>query len=110
MNIYERLERQAEALKKAYPVGTRILLIEMGSDDPRPIPPNTRGTVRLVDDMGTVHCNFDNGRRLGLVSEADTFRKLTEQEIAEENEAICVEETTEELLDEVDSSGPVMGM
>ena len=108
--MYERLERQAEALKKAYPAGTRILLIEMGSDDPRPIPPNTRGTVRVVDDMGTVHCDFDNGRRLGLVREADSFRKLTEQEIAEENEAICVEETTEELIDEVDSSDPVMGM
>lgn len=110
MNIYQRLERQAEALKKAYPAGTRILLIEMGSDDPRPIPPNTRGTVQVVDDMGTVHCNFDNGRRLGLVSEADCFRKLTEQEIAEENDSICVEETTEELLGEECSAGPVMGM
>lgn len=109
MNEYQRLERQAEALKKAYPAGTRILLIEMG-DDPRPIPPNTRGTVDHVDDMGTVHCSFDNGRCLGLVYSEDSFRKLTEQELEEENNAICVEESTNESLNESESSGPIMSM
>jgi hypothetical protein len=42
-------------------------------DDPHPIPPGTTGTVRIVDDMGTVHCNFDNGRRLGLIPGVDKF-------------------------------------
>ena len=36
-------------------------------DDPRPIDPGTKGTVIHVDDIGTVHCSFDNGRQLGLV-------------------------------------------
>lgn len=53
-------------MKEQYPPGTRIQLDYMG-DDPRPIEPGTKGTVRTVDDMGTVHCNFDNGRNLGLV-------------------------------------------
>jgi hypothetical protein len=37
-------------------------------------PPGTKGTVRIVDDMGTVHCDFDNGRRLGLIPGEDSFR------------------------------------
>ena len=76
-------------------------------DDPRPIPPNTRGTVDFVDDLATVFCKFDNGRRLGLAYGADSYRKLTEQEIAEENNAICVEESTDELTKEAE---PTMRM
>ena len=100
MNDFERLSKTANRIKAEYPEGTRILLIKMSDDDPRPIPPNTRGTVDFVDDMGTVHCKFDNGRNLGLVRRADSFRKLTEQEIEEENNAICVEETTDDLVEE----------
>lgn len=61
--------------KYTYPAGTRIVLDYMG-DDPRPIEPGTRGTVRVVDDMGTVHCDFDNGRRLGLIPGEDAFHRL----------------------------------
>ena len=60
--------------KALYPKGTRVEVILM--DDPRPIPSGTRGTVDLVDDMGTVHCTFDNGRQLGLIPEADIFKKV----------------------------------
>ena len=59
-------------MKDTYTPGTRIQLDHMG-DDPHPIPPGTKGTVRIVDDMGTVHCDFDNGRRLGLVPGEDVF-------------------------------------
>lgn len=100
MNEFERLSRVADRIKEQYPEGTRILLIQMGDDDPRPIPPNTRGTVDFVDDLATVFCKFDNGRRLGLAYGADRYRKLTEQELAEENNAICVEESTDELVEE----------
>lgn len=59
-------------MKDTYRPGTRIELDYMG-DDPRSIPPGTKGTVRIVDDIGTVHCDFDNGRRLGLVPGEDIF-------------------------------------
>ena len=62
-------------MKDTYAPGTRIQLDYMG-DDPRPIPPGTKGTVRIVDDIGTVHCDFDNGRRLGLVPGEDVFHIL----------------------------------
>lgn len=77
MNEWARAERMAKIYKEMYPEGTRIELISMG-DDPRPIPSGTKGTVRVVDDMGTVHCDFDNGRRLGLIPGEDSFRKIEE--------------------------------
>ena len=86
MNEWERQRNRAEYLKKAYPSGTRIVLNSMG-DDPRPVESGTRGTVAVVDDLGTVHCNFDNGRRLGLIEGEDDFRTLTAQELAEEKNA-----------------------
>ncbi len=83
MNEWERIHRQAERFKEEYPPGTRILLFHMG-DDPRPVEDNMRGTVEFVDDMGTLHCGFDNGRSLGIVPGEDRFRKLTDAELAEE--------------------------
>ena len=83
MNEWDRLRRQAERYKQDFPAGTRILLLHMGSD-PDPVENNTRGTVIHVDDIGTVHCNFDNGRQLGIVPGEDFFRKLTEEELAQE--------------------------
>ena len=86
MNEWERQRNRTEYLKKEYPPGTRIVLNSMG-DDPRPIESGTRGTVAVVDDIGTVHCEFDNGRRLGLIEGEDDFRMLTAQELAEEENA-----------------------
>lgn len=83
MNKFEAERRFAQRMKDNYPPGTRIMLLQMG-DDPRPVEPNTRGTVEVVDDMGTPHCIFDNGRQLGIVPGEDSFRKLTSEELAEE--------------------------
>ena len=69
---------RVEFYKEHYPVGTRVQLDPMG-DDPRPVPTGTKGTVVAVDDMGTVHVNFDNGRALGVCPEVDKFHKITEQ-------------------------------
>lgn len=98
MTEWERMSIMVEGYKKQYPVGTRVLLLHMG-DDPRPIEDNTRGTVKVVDDMGTLHCDFDNGRQLGIVPSKDSFRKLTDEELAEEQS------------DDMDEdNGPVLGM
>lgn len=83
MTEWDRLRRQAQRMKENYPAGTRIMLLHMGAD-PNPVAPNTKGTVAFVDDIGTVHCDFDNGRSLGMVPGEDTFRTLTAEELAEE--------------------------
>ncbi len=96
MNDFRKLEQLAKQYKALYPKGTRIELIQMGSD-PRPIDPGTRGTVDAVDDLGTIHCSFDNGRRLGIIPEEDSFRKLTQDEILDEQS----EKLQKEYIDKV---------
>lgn len=85
MNRLEADRRFIQRMKDIYPPGTKILLLQMG-DDPHPIEAGTRGIVVGVDDIGTLHCHFDNGRQFGIVPGEDTFRKLTEEELAEEQE------------------------
>lgn len=108
MTEWDRLSRQAKVYKEAYPPGTRILLISM--DDRNHVPPNTRGTVKSVDDVSTIHCRFDNGRNIGIVPGQDSFRKLTQEEIEEENNAICVEETSIEDIENEQGEGFVQSM
>ena len=55
-------------------------------DDPRPVPAGTKGTVVAVDDIGTLHVKFDNGRALGICPEVDKFHKITEQTEVQDNE------------------------
>lgn len=101
MNEYERLSRLAEQHREAYPPGTRLELIDM-NDPYAPVPPGTRGTVEYVDDMGQIGMKWDNGRSLSLIPGEDSFRKLTAEELAEEQESQA------DSMDE--DSSPVMGM
>ena len=82
MNDWERQHRQAQQYKEAYPPGTRLMLLCM-NDPHHPVESGTRGTVEHVDDMGTIHMRWDNGRGLGLVPGEDEFRRLTQEEIDE---------------------------
>lgn len=74
--------KRIESIKQRYPEGTRICVDSMG-DDPRPIESGTKGTVIWVDDIGTVHCNFDNGRCLGLIVGEDSFHVIQQEEVQE---------------------------
>ena len=74
--------KRIESIKQRYPEGTRICVDSMG-DDPRTIESGTKGTVDWVDDIGTVHCNFDNGRRLGLIVGEDSFHVIQQEEVLE---------------------------
>ena len=49
-----------ERLRLQYPAGCRVELVSM--DDPYArLKPGDQGTVVAVDDIGTVHINWDNG-------------------------------------------------
>ena len=62
-------------IREQYPPGTRIRLNSM--DDPyAPILPGTEGEVDFVDDIGTIHMKWDNGRTLGIVPGEDSFTVL----------------------------------
>ena len=53
-----------EMLRRQYPVGTRVELVRM--DDPQAPPIGTKGTVRGVDDIGSIMVAWDNGCGLSV--------------------------------------------
>lgn len=69
-------EAVARATKELHPPGTRVELIEMRDTQAPPV--GTKGTVRTVDDIGTVHVNWENGSGLGLVPGTDKWKILKE--------------------------------
>ena len=83
MNMPFPSRGQVEFTRISYPHGTRIVLNNM-NDPYAPVEPGTRGTVRYVDDAGQIGVAWDNGRSLSLIPSVDSFRKLNQQEIAQE--------------------------
>ena len=43
-------------------------------------PPGIEGVVDFVDDIGTLHCNFENGRSLGVIVGEDSFSVIEPEE------------------------------
>jgi hypothetical protein len=66
---------KVDVIKARFLKGTRIELIEM-NDPYAPVLEGTKGTVELVDDMGTIHMKWDNGRTLGLIPDVDKFKVI----------------------------------
>lgn len=82
MNDLELTSKEIAEVRLNYPPDTRIELNHM--EDNWVVPPGTRGTVEYVDDAGQIHMKWDNGRTLAIVPQVDKFRKLTQQELLEE--------------------------
>ena len=62
-------------LKEYYKSGTRVMLIRM-SDPYTNLRHGDRGSVIIVDYIGTIHANWDSGSSLGVVYGADEYRWL----------------------------------
>lgn len=67
-----------ERLRKEYPAGARVELVRM--DDPynTTLFTGAKGTVKSVDDMGTIHVKWDCGSSLGVVYGEDSCRIIKE--------------------------------
>ena len=84
LEFYDREQNMEETMmdrkmvnfiREQYPHGTRIRLNSM--EDPyAPVAPGTEGEVDFVDDIGTIHMKWDNGRALGIVPGEDSFSVL----------------------------------
>ena len=62
-------------LKEYYTAGTRVMLIRM-SDPYTNLRQGDLGTVTVVDDIGTIHVNWDCGSTLGVVFGEDECRRI----------------------------------
>lgn len=89
MTDRELTPKEIAEVRLNYPPGTRVELIYM--DDNWAVLSGTRGTVEYVDDAGQVHPIWDNGRTLAIVPQVDKFRKLTKQELLEEQGTVTAQ-------------------
>ena len=67
-------DSQLAELRKEYPVGTRVVLIKM--DDIQAPPIGNKGTVKGVDDIGSIMVAWDNGSSLNVVYGEDIVKKV----------------------------------
>ena len=73
--MYNISKETLEALRKRFTEGTRVELIHM-DDMYSKLQPGDKGTVRCVDDMGTIHVRWDCGSSLGVVYGEDSCRVI----------------------------------
>lgn len=62
-----------QALRERFPKGARVELLQM--DDPQAPPIGTKGTVRGVDDIGSIMVAWDNGCGLSVAYGEDICRR-----------------------------------
>ena len=65
-----------ESLKRQYPIGTRVELVRM--DDTQAPPKGTKGTVKGVDDIGSIMVSWDNGSSLNVIYGEDEIRRISQ--------------------------------
>lgn len=70
-------EEEIRNLREHYPAGARVELLEMRDEQAPPI--RTKGTVRYVDDIGSIGVNWDNGSSLSVAFGADRCRLLVQE-------------------------------
>lgn len=63
-----------ENLKTRYLEGIRVVLVQM--DDVQAPPVGTKGTVTGVDDIGSIHVQWDNGSTLAVIYGEDMCRVI----------------------------------
>lgn len=63
------------SLRKQYPKGTRVELLQM--DDVQAPPIGTKGTVTGVDDIGSIMIKWDNGCGLHVVYGEDRCKVIS---------------------------------
>ena len=81
-----RIEEQIQQRKEEFLPGTLVELVEMRGEEER-LPCGSVGVVVCVDDMGTVHCRWENGSTLGVATE-DICRRIGMQNAMTEKELL----------------------
>lgn len=65
-------------LRERYTAGTRVELTHMNDPYNKKLVPGCKGTVKFVDDTGTIFVAWDCGSGLGVVYGEDSCRIIEE--------------------------------
>jgi hypothetical protein len=57
-------------------VGMRIRMGEMDGGELNPVDEDLEGTIHHIDDIGTLHVKWDDGRYVGVIPNVDTYQLL----------------------------------
>jgi len=95
------VERNIDSTAKE---GMRIRMIHM--DDERPVDEGLEGTIEKIDDLGTLHVKWDNGRRLGVIPNEDKYELLPPEE--DQIDLDVFEDSAERLIKKI-SKKPISG-
>ena len=71
-----------EDLHRRFPKGCRVELVKM--DDPQAPPIGIRGTVKDVDDAGSIMVAWDNGSGLSVAYGEDVCRVIQQEDFHEQ--------------------------
>ena len=67
-------KRTVDAVRRAYPPGTRVELVQM--DDVHAPPVGTLGTVKMVDDTASLLVDWDTNSSLNVIYGVDIVRRV----------------------------------
>lgn len=79
--MYNISKKTLERLKKKYPIGCRVELTHMNDPYNTKLFPGEKGTVRCIDDIGTIHVSWDCGSSLGVIFGEDACRRIVTSEV-----------------------------
>ena len=78
---------QAKFIRQDYQPGTKVVLDEKMEDPYCEMPAGLTGIVDSVDDLGQIHCHWENGSSLALIPGVDHFhRDMTQEPVLESSE------------------------
>lgn len=73
--MYYPSKEELKQIRCNYPVGSRVELVY--TNDPwTELRPGARGTVSMVDGVGIVYVDWDNGSELGMLYRVDRIKRV----------------------------------
>ena len=68
-------EKTIEKIRADFPIGSRVMMV-YSADPLTPIDGGTEDIVSFVDDIGTIHINWDNGSHFGVILGENVIEKI----------------------------------
>ena len=77
MNFFGVSKETVNRLKEQYPIGCRVELTKMSDPYRTDLVPGCKGTVKFIDDAGSIHVKWDIGSSLAVIFGEDACRRIS---------------------------------